>query len=309
MTSFQVRAFRREDRDQLTALVNAHVQAVVPGMWVSVNGVLSQLEREPNEFIVDPWVTDRRTLVAEQRGRVAAAAHLLRYGTDARVGEDYRGAGEIRWLLCWPEATFWPDAIPAGDAVAAAAVDFLSRSGVRRLYADGTLPAPGVYGLPEQWPHVHGVLARAGFAPADHAEIVFAADVADLDTTPPPRAGLTLVRTVGANGTRLAAVHGGTLGYVEVDSHLGEAGRTGRQQGWADVGNLWVAEAHRRQGIATWLLGQAGQWLRLGHIDRLLDYATPEQEDCVAFLDHAGFVRLTRTTRGWEHHPPRLNQG
>ena len=27
--------------------------------------------------------------------------------------------------------------------------------------------------------------------------------------------------------------------------------------GWADVGNLHVDEAYRRQGVATWLLGQA----------------------------------------------------
>jgi hypothetical protein len=80
MPSVEVRPFRRGDREQLTALVNAHVQAVVPGVSVSVNTVMSQLERDPGEFIVDPWVAERATLVAEQRGRVAAAAHLLRYG-------------------------------------------------------------------------------------------------------------------------------------------------------------------------------------------------------------------------------------
>lgn len=106
MSSFEVRPFQRSDREQLTALVNAHVQAVVPGLSVSVNAVLSQLEREPGEFIVGPWVVERVTLVAEQRGRVAAAAHLLRYGDGAEVGKHYRGAGEIRWLVCWPEAPF-----------------------------------------------------------------------------------------------------------------------------------------------------------------------------------------------------------
>ncbi|HEX8929440.1 MAG TPA: N-acetyltransferase, partial [Actinomycetota bacterium] len=52
MSSVEVRPFRRSDREQLTALVNAHVQAVVS---VSVNTVMSQLERDPGEFIVDPW--------------------------------------------------------------------------------------------------------------------------------------------------------------------------------------------------------------------------------------------------------------
>ena len=54
MSAVQVRPFRRADREQLTALVNAHIQAVVPGVTVSVNTVLSQLERDPGEFIVDP---------------------------------------------------------------------------------------------------------------------------------------------------------------------------------------------------------------------------------------------------------------
>jgi len=72
-------AVRRDDRDQLTRLVNAHAQAVVPGMSVSVNAVLGSLGRQPGEFIEDAWVRDRVTLVAEQRDRVTAAAHLLRY--------------------------------------------------------------------------------------------------------------------------------------------------------------------------------------------------------------------------------------
>ena len=68
MSSIEVRRFHRRDRDQLTGLVNAHAAAVVPGMGVSVATVLGQLEREPGEFIVDPWVSERVTLVAEQRG-------------------------------------------------------------------------------------------------------------------------------------------------------------------------------------------------------------------------------------------------
>jgi GNAT superfamily N-acetyltransferase len=75
-------------------------------MSVSVNTVLSSLERQPGEFIVDPWVSERVTLVAEQRNRVAAAAHLLRYFPDERAGESARDVGEIRWLLYWPLAGF-----------------------------------------------------------------------------------------------------------------------------------------------------------------------------------------------------------
>lgn len=302
MVSSVARSFTRSDRDQLTALVNAHVQAVVPGVSISTNAVLSQLEREPNEYIVDPWVTERATLVADQRGRVSAAAHLVRYGVDAEVGESYRGAGEIRWLLCWPDDPNWPDAAAAGDAVAAAAVAWLTHSGARKIYADGALPAPGVYGLPEQWPHVQAILERAGFAPGERSEIVFLADVAALASPDAPVTGLRVARTLGANGTRFTAhLDEAVIGYLEVDSRIGESGRLARQEGWADVGNLHVTEIYRRRGIAGWLLGQAAGWLRLGHIDRLLDYASPEDHDYIAFLRDAGFIELTRTNRGWHH--------
>jgi GNAT superfamily N-acetyltransferase len=305
VSDVEVRPFRRADREQLAELVNAHVQAVVPGLAVSVNAVLSQLEGEPREFLVDPWVVDRRTLVAVQRGRVVAAAHLLRYGAGPAVGEGYRDAGEIRWLLCWPDAPFWPGATDAGDAVAAEAVAALRRTGARRVYADGALPAPGVYGIPEVWPHVQGILQRVGFTHRGRTEAVHLAEVAVLARPDPPAAGLVVRRTLGVNGTRFTGLLGEEeIGSVEVELQYGDATRVVGQQGWADVGNLHVAPPWRRRGIATWLLGQAAEWLRLAHVDRLLDYSTSEEPEYAAFLHSAGFRLLTRTTRGWERTPP-----
>ena len=300
MPSIEVRPFRRSDREQLTALVSRHAAAVVPGASVSVNTVLSQLEREPGEFIVDPWVSERKTLVAEQRGRVVAAAHLLRYGAADYVGEFFRDAGEIRWFLYWPEAPFWPDSRAAADALIAACVDELGRWGVVRQYADGTLPVPGVYGLPQQWPHVRAAYERAGFAHTGHTEIVYVADVAELPAPgTAPVDGLELRRSLGINGTRLAAVHDGEpAGYIEVDL-LDDAGRLPRRVGWADIGNLHVAETYQRRGVATWLLGHAGEWLRLARVERLLGYARPEEGECTALLTKVGFRELTRTQRGW----------
>src|SRR5262249_15797425 len=168
MSATQVRPFRRSDREQLTHLVNAHAEAVVPGMSVSVSTVLASLERQPGEFIEDPWVAERVTLVAEQQNRIAAAAHLLRYFPDERAGEAARGAGEIRWLLYWPEAPtgnpWCPDATGAAQALIAACIGQLGRWGVTRQHAGGDLPVRGVYGVPEQWPHVRALYERAGFA-------------------------------------------------------------------------------------------------------------------------------------------------
>ena len=306
MSSIEVRPFRRSDREQLAALVNGHAAAVVPGAGVSVNAVMSQLEREPGEFIVDPWVSERTTLVAEQRRRVVAAAHLLRYAADEHVGESYRDAGEIRWLLFWPEAPYWPDSLAAADALLAACLAQLDRWHVARQYADGTLPVPGVYGVPEQWPHVRATYERAGFVHDGHTEIVF---LAEIDALPRPDGspldGLALRRSLGINGTRFSAMLGGEVaGYVEVDLRE-DAGRLPRNAGWADIGNLHVAEGFRRRGVATWLVAHAADWLRLGRVERVLDYAWPEQDDCTGFLEKVGFRELTRTRVGWRRTPPR----
>ena len=296
MSAIEVRPFRRSDRHQLTDLVNVHVQAVVPGVSVSVNAVLSQLEREPGEVVVDQWVVERTTLVAEQRGRVVAAAHLLRYGYGPEVGPALRGAAEIRWLLCAMDAPFWPDASAAGLAVAEAAVARLRAWRPASIGADGTLPAPGVYGIPEQWPHVADLLRRVGFSRGGRTEIVLLADVAELPRRPRP-SGLRVERTLGTVGTRLAAVRDDcVVGYVEVDTGIGGSGAIAGQPGWADVGNLWVQEADRGRGVGSWLLGEAAEWLRLGRVDRLLAYADPGE---TGFLERCGFRRLTETVRDW----------
>ncbi len=310
-TTCQIRRFVRADRDQVTSLVNAHIAAVVPAVGVSVSGLMSQLEREPGEFIVDPWVTERVTLVAEQRQRVVAAAHLLRYADDARVSESYWGAGEIRWLVHWPDAPFWPDATAAADALAAACVTQLRRWNVTRCYADGTLPAPGVYGVPEQWPHIRDLYHRAGFREDDcHFETVYLARVSDLGTLGghagtggPFVAGEPITdfvghRTLGINGTRISAVHGGeTVGYIEVENR-DESPRTLRAREWADVGNLEVSLGYSRTTVGRWLLAQAADWLDLGGVTRLLSYADTSDDAEAEFLTAAGFQVLTRTIRG-----------
>ena len=77
MPTTHIRPFTRADRIGLTGLVNAHLAAVMPGASVSVQSLLSHLESEPGEFIVDRWVTERRTLVADQDGRIVAAGWAL----------------------------------------------------------------------------------------------------------------------------------------------------------------------------------------------------------------------------------------
>jgi GNAT superfamily N-acetyltransferase len=304
MPPIAIRPFRRSDRDQLTRLVNAHVEAVLPGVTVPPNAVLSQMEREPGEYVVDPWVTQRHTLVAVHHERVAGAAHLLRYADDERVGPDYRGAGEIRWLLVWPgqNPEQAVEMAAVADALAAAALDHLR--GAARITADFGLPAPAVYGVPDRWPHVAAALGRAGFAPGERVEAVLAAAVDDLPRGGcAPEPGLELRVALGGHATRFSAVRDGVVvGMYEADTDLTEGGTRSRLAGWADGWELWTAPEHRRRGIAKWLLGHAADRMRFAGVRRVLDCAilAPDPPDgTYAFLRHVGFHELTRTTRGW----------
>ncbi|MEU6139398.1 N-acetyltransferase [Streptomyces sp. NPDC047081] len=304
MSALMVRPFRRDDRDQLTELINAHVAAVVPGVSVSVNTVLSDLERQPGEPITDPWVVERVTLVAEQRGSVVAAAHVLRYGTGAEVGETYRDAGEVDWFVFRPPASFWPDSDLAAERLMAACLALLARWNVRVRYAGGAVPAPVVYGLPRNWPHIRALYDRSGFQHTGGTEVILIARVADLPT-PEPRPGLRFERTLGECGTRFTAYDdtGAARGFIEVDTALARPERQTRAAGLADIGNLHIDPASHGTGLEHHLLAHAAAWLRLADADRLLAYEPAEAKDAIELLLTAGFTELTRTDRNWEHRP------
>lgn len=296
MPPASIRPFARPDRDQLASLVNAHIAAVLPGASLSVQALLSALEAEPGDFLVDRWVSERRTFVAEQRSRVVAAAQLLRYHNTEDVSPNLRNAGEVKWLLCWPDAPSWPDAQLAGRRLMAGCLAQLSSWGVTQRYADGSLPVAGVYGLPDAWPHIGAIYAEAGCT-GGRRETILVCPVADL-AAPTPSV-VSVDRTVGASGVRFSAVLAAReVGYIEIDTNLGVNTRFDRDARWADIGNLYVDADFRRRGIATSLLAAASNWLRLAGVRNLLAYCgsdTPESEG--AFLAHAGFVVLSQVTR------------
>ena len=302
MSEVQVRPFRRPDREQLTALVNAHIQAVVPGVSVSVNTVMSQLERDPGEFIVDPWVAERTTMVAEQRGRVVAAAHLLRYGTGrgGRQGHARRRGGQLAavlaggellaglggrgrapsWRPAWPslrrwEVTHWSRRRRAARA-----------RRVRRSPSSGRTSGRCTSG-----PGSSTTATPRSCSSARVDELPRAAGA----THPRPAAGSCRSASTARGST--GPIDDKLVGYIEVETNLAEGGRLAHLGGWADVGNLHVDEAYRRRGVATWLVGQAADWLRLARVERLLEYAWPEEE---ALL---GAARPPRLPRAHPHRP------
>lgn len=294
----EIRPFHRADRDQLTALVNVHIAAVVPGWAVSTATLLSSLEHDPSQYVVDPWVASRLTFVAVDDERIVAAAHLKTYAADARVSDDYSGAGEIAWLVCWPRH------VAAGCVLADACVAELSRRQVTRIWADGALPTPATYGVPDSWPHVRSILAHAGFDLRDgRTELLLAGALDRVEPVPaPPLPGLRLRREVGSWGTRfVASTDGGDdVGEVYVRDDLTRGGVLTALAGWAELTVLKVQPASRNQGIGTWLVSQAVDWLRLGGASRILVPVAPDQTtDPVPFFARFGWVQIGSTRRGW----------
>lgn len=297
-----VRPFTRSDRDQLAHLANSHIASVMPGWSVPVASLLAQLERQPGEYITDPWVVERRTIVAMQRDRLVAAAHMRRYANEQRVSDDFRDAGEIVWLICWPAN------ISAGREVLQAALALLREWGSRVHYGDGALPTTATFGISDSWPHIRELYEEAGFdASQGQIEIQLVGSLSAIPLPgPPPVVGLSIQRVMGSLGTAFDAVlNGEVVGSYEVDTDLSRGGSNLALAGWADECNHWVREDLRGRGVGTWLVSHAAAWLRLGGTQRMLTYLIENEhvERCKRYYARFGFEQVNRTTRGWRRFP------
>lgn len=298
----RARLFRRDDRDQLAELVNAHLAAVIPGARVSVNTVLSALERQPEEYVVDPWVTERVTIVVEVRERIVGAAHLQRFADDPRVSDDYRRAGLIQWALAYPGDDGGDEsaasALDAADLLLRACHAQLQAWAVAVAYADGQLPYPGVYGVPAQWPHVRDALARAGFVWDGARESILLATPQTLPAVSGDFAArsIRVERTLGAAGVRFTAFRDEDVcGFVELDLTAGRTERLASGGAVAEIAD-WDAQD---TGTLTRILVEVREWLELSGVRHLLAATDPDDVEETRMLEDVGFREVTTTARGW----------
>jgi GNAT superfamily N-acetyltransferase len=293
-----VESFRPEHLPQLRALVNVHLDAAVPGWSLPEAFIASRLEREPEEFVVDPWVVERATLCAVERDRVVAAAHLLRFGDGPEVSDACRAVGEIAWLVAWPGHE------RAADQLLAAAGEQLTAWETRTQWAAGGLLVPVLSGVPDAWPHIAAALARAGFrATPGREEAVYGGELRRVPTpSAPPLTGLRWRRTVGETTVRfVATLEDRHVGVCEWDLDLTLGGARPALAGWAELANMQVEEDWRGRGIGTWLLGHAVAWLRLGRYKRVV-LATAVGDEAAGsgrFYRRLGWDVLTRLDRAW----------
>jgi GNAT superfamily N-acetyltransferase len=284
----------------LRTLISNYLSAVVPGWALPDEAVAAHLEQNYGEYVTDPWVIGRTTLLATEGWRVLAAVHLLRYADSEEVGEHLRGAGEIGWLLCVPERS------EAAAAALSAVQEMFSSWGIsQELVGGGVLPVPALVGVPDCWPHVISALQAAGYrAGAEHREAIYGGTLSGVsEPSDSPLPGIEVRRSVGEFGVRFSAVvEGEEIGRLECTADLTGGGAPPVFGGWADLEELWVHENSRNRGVGAWLVEHAVRWLRLAGCDRVVIAVAEGDEAAGAgrFYSRFGWEVFAREVRSWE---------
>jgi GNAT superfamily N-acetyltransferase len=285
----------------LQRLVNVHLSAAVPGWTLSADYLAQHLDYDDTEDITEPWVTERTTLLAVDRGQLLAAGRLLRYGDGAKVSASYRGVGTISWLVARPDR---PD---SAAALLKAAEEQFAAWQVSRVYGwDTGLPVYALWGVPDCWPHIADALSAAGYLtdlPLRRAALYGGTLAGIPEPGGAPIAGLTLRRTAGAvDGPRFAALlNGQELGYCEWNVDLSRGGLLPGMRGWTCLEDLLIEQGWRNQGIGSWIVQHGVAWARQAGCDRVIMDVADENERAGAgrFYRLFGWEVFVVDTHGW----------
>ena len=204
----QIAPLDRSHLPQVLALVNSHLSTVIPGWSLTADYFWERLQSEPQEYITDPWVVERKSIVGIVKDRVCAAAHLRRYGDDTR----WKGTGEIDWIL------FWPEEREAGEAVMTECRRQMDAWQVVDEQISGPLPVPACVGIPDVWPHISGLVEQFGYsANEDIDESVYGGTLNEISAPgEPPVSDVTIHRDAGEFGTRFVArLDGNDIAHCE----------------------------------------------------------------------------------------------
>ena len=290
----QIAPLDRSHLPQVLALVNSHLSTVIPGWSLTADYFWERLKSNPREYIEDPWVVERKSIVGIVRDRVCAAAHLLRYGDDTPS----KGIGEIAGIL------FWPEEREAGEAVMTECRRQMKTWQVVDEQISGPLPVPACVGIPDVWPHISGLVEQFGYsANEDIDESVYGGTLNEIVTLgAPPVKGVTVQRDAGEFGTRFVArLDGRDIAHCECISDLTEGGQLPALVGWAELSELATSEAMRNQGVGSWVVRHAVEWLRMAKCDRIVLSVARDDEKAGAgrFYQRFGWMPLVRQKKYW----------
>ena len=250
----EIRPFARHDRDQLTDLVNAHIKAIVPGCSVPVATLLSPDGARPGRVHRRPMghrtrdVGRRSKPIDWWRRRICTATATNRPSA-RRCGTP----AEVNWLVCWPAN------LDAGRRVDArrrcsASIGWVPSPPISTCHCRPRSPTgstmPGR--ISRRWPATPDSPTLTDVRKCSSCSAI------DRIAAPgePPIDGLRSSPTAA----RRSALHSpqwwasAEIGLLEIDDDFTRHGSMLRNDGWADISNMQVAEGFRRLGVATLVL-------------------------------------------------------
>ena len=282
---------------QLQRLINGHLGAVMSGWALPSDFIADRLTRDPEQYITDPWVIERKTLCGIEKARVCAAAHLLRY-RGPQENPYYRNAADVAWFFAWP------DSGGAAEAVLGAIRRQIIDWGADRAGLCHGLPGGPCYGVADSWPHIAACLKSAGWVlKPGCVDTLYAGPLTGIE--PPgeaPVADVTIRRGIAiTEASFLPVVEGREIGHCEVAADMSLGGELPAFAGWSELSSLLLDEPWRNRGIGTWLVRHAVAWLRLAGRERIVLAVTEEDEQAGAgrFYRRFGWEPLTRLEKGW----------
>jgi GNAT superfamily N-acetyltransferase len=295
-----IEQFQNHHLPQVRELVNRHLSAVIPGWALPEAYLASRLQRNPEQYVVDPWVVERKTLCAVESQRVVAAAHLLRYGSGPEVGYDYKGIGDIAWLVAWPGHK------EAAALLLSAARQQMAEWNVREEWAfDCSFPVTLVSGISDVWPHIIDIFTKAGYTSnSGRQESVYGGWLTDIPLPgEAPVEGLIVQRKMrgGIGVGFVAMLDGEEVGCSNWGVDLTKGGELPSLRGWAELEEMDVEEGWRNRGIGSWLVQHGVEWCRLAGCERVAFAVASEDEEAGAgrFYGRFGWQVFTRSQIGW----------
>ena len=293
-----IREFHEDDLPQLTLLINLHISMIIPEWGLPSAYIRSHLDAHPEQYVIDPWVIERKTLLAFDGEKLVAAGHLLRYGIDEKVSDNYKNTGDIAWFVAYP------DAMSEARDLLEACVKQMREWGLDSISAwDSGLPIPVTMGIYDKWPHLAKLFREAGFQPKpERQEAIWGGKI-----VLPFGVNKTLPQTIAsqyANGkiTILSVATGERIAFANVTAELTMNGKRPLLKDWGELEEIWVHENWRRMGIASFMLKITVSYLMKSGCKHIVFAVTIDDEMAGAgdFYRSMGWDMISRCEDGWE---------
>jgi GNAT superfamily N-acetyltransferase len=295
-----IRPFKIDDLPQLTQLINTHISMLIPTWGLPSELILSRLEKNPDEPVIDPWVIERVTFCAFVGENLVAAAHLLRYGDTEPVNQNHHKHGDIAWLVFDPE--FEAEAMALLEACHAQ----MKRWEVKSLGAwESGLPIPCLTGISDNWPHIGKLFYEAGYRPnPERAEAVFGGNFDKISPAGQLAERFSMREVINGNKIIVEVTrHEKWVARLEAYVDLAENGTKPALKTWAELSEVEVAENWRRRGVGTMLIDYLVFLLKDAGARQVVFSVAKNDEEAGAgaFYRSFGWQPFSRSQDAWEY--------